>query len=138
MIDAGAHVVLGHGPHNPQGVERYKGGVIYYSLGNLSFGTRPRKKRTRGMLLRGLWARVVFTNNRITQAQAVPLFVDNRRPWKVDGETMPVRLFTPVPATGKHAAQMLTEVQDWSAKISGNRTQIVGCGAAYCMKSTTK
>jgi poly-gamma-glutamate synthesis protein (capsule biosynthesis protein) len=36
-IDAGASVVFGHHPHVLQGIERYKGGVIIYSLGNLVF-----------------------------------------------------------------------------------------------------
>jgi poly-gamma-glutamate synthesis protein (capsule biosynthesis protein) len=36
-IDAGADVVLGHHPHVLQGVERYKNGLIAYSLGNFVF-----------------------------------------------------------------------------------------------------
>ena len=38
-IDAGAAAVIGHHPHVLQGVERYKNGVIFYSLGNFAFGT---------------------------------------------------------------------------------------------------
>jgi len=34
VIDAGADVVLGHGPHVPRAVEVYKGRFIAYSLGN--------------------------------------------------------------------------------------------------------
>lgn len=34
MIDAGADVVFGHGPHVPRGVELYKDKFIAYSLGN--------------------------------------------------------------------------------------------------------
>jgi poly-gamma-glutamate synthesis protein (capsule biosynthesis protein) len=37
LIDAGASVVIGHGPRVVQGVERYKQGVIAYSLGNFQF-----------------------------------------------------------------------------------------------------
>ena len=33
-IDAGASVVIGHGPHQLRGVEIYKGQPIFYSLGN--------------------------------------------------------------------------------------------------------
>ncbi len=36
MIDAGADVVLGHGPHVLRGVELYKGKFIAYSLGNFA------------------------------------------------------------------------------------------------------
>ena len=38
-IDAGANAVLGHGPHELRGIELYKGGVIFYSLGNFIFET---------------------------------------------------------------------------------------------------
>ena len=34
MIDAGADLVLGHGPHTLRGIELYKGKAIAYSLGN--------------------------------------------------------------------------------------------------------
>ena len=34
MVDAGADLVLGHGPHVVRGVELYKGRLIAYSLGN--------------------------------------------------------------------------------------------------------
>jgi poly-gamma-glutamate synthesis protein (capsule biosynthesis protein) len=37
LIDAGAVLVLGHHPHVVQGIERYKGGLIAYSLGNFQF-----------------------------------------------------------------------------------------------------
>jgi hypothetical protein len=36
-VDAGAAVVLGHHSHRFQGIETYKGGVIFYSLGNFNF-----------------------------------------------------------------------------------------------------
>ncbi|MBL0422656.1 CapA family protein [Ramlibacter sp. AW1] len=36
-IDAGAHVVAGHGPHLTMGAEIYKGCPIFYSLGNFVF-----------------------------------------------------------------------------------------------------
>src|SRR5258705_11924617 len=38
-IDAGADVVMGHGPHYSLPVEVYKGKAIFYGLGNLSFHT---------------------------------------------------------------------------------------------------
>jgi hypothetical protein len=36
MVDAGADLVLGHGPHVVRGMERYKGRLIAYSLGNFA------------------------------------------------------------------------------------------------------
>ena len=38
-VEAGASVVLGHGPHQLRGVECWKGGVIFYSIGNFIFET---------------------------------------------------------------------------------------------------
>lgn len=44
VVDAGAHLVLGHGPHVVRGMEMYKGRLIAYSLGNFAtygkFGLR--------------------------------------------------------------------------------------------------
>ena len=37
MIEAGASLIIGHGPHYPQGIENYRHGQIIYSLGNLFF-----------------------------------------------------------------------------------------------------
>lgn len=39
-IDAGASAVLGHHPHQQQGMELYKDGVVFYSIGNFSFHRR--------------------------------------------------------------------------------------------------
>ena len=36
-IDAGAQLVVGHGPHRLRGVEMYKGGAILYSVGNFLY-----------------------------------------------------------------------------------------------------
>jgi poly-gamma-glutamate capsule biosynthesis protein CapA/YwtB (metallophosphatase superfamily) len=38
LIDAGADAVIGHHPHCPQGIEVYKGKLIFYSLGNFITG----------------------------------------------------------------------------------------------------
>jgi len=53
-VDAGANVVVGHHPHVVQPVERYKDGVIFYSLGNLVFDQRRKETQE------GLVAEVVF------------------------------------------------------------------------------
>ena len=38
-MNAGASAVIGHGPHVLRGIEMYKGGVIFYSLGILYLKT---------------------------------------------------------------------------------------------------
>lgn len=37
LIDNGVDVIIGHHPHVPQGMEIYKGKLIFYSLGNFNF-----------------------------------------------------------------------------------------------------
>jgi poly-gamma-glutamate synthesis protein (capsule biosynthesis protein) len=41
-IDAGADVIIGHHPHVLRGVERYKKGLIFYSLGNFVFASKSK------------------------------------------------------------------------------------------------
>lgn len=47
-VDQGADLVLGHHPHILQGIEKYRGSYIVYSLGNFCFGgnTNPVDKDT--------------------------------------------------------------------------------------------
>lgn len=49
LIDAGVDAVIGHHPHVLQGIERYKHGVIAYSLGNLLFGGNSRHTYDTGL-----------------------------------------------------------------------------------------
>ena len=53
-IDCGADLVLGQHPHTPQGVEVYKGGVIFYSLGNFVFDWNKMSTWRDGLLVRGV------------------------------------------------------------------------------------
>ncbi|MDD2539772.1 MAG: CapA family protein [Desulfuromonadaceae bacterium] len=39
-IEAGATVIIGHHPHILQGIEHYKNGIIFYSLGNFTFASK--------------------------------------------------------------------------------------------------
>lgn len=49
-VEAGASVVVGHHPHVVQPVERYRGGAIFYSLGNLVFDQFHRRDTREGLL----------------------------------------------------------------------------------------
>jgi len=49
MVDAGACLILGHGPHYPQGMERYRDGEIVYSMGNFIFD-EPQKFANRSFV----------------------------------------------------------------------------------------
>jgi len=45
LVDAGVRIIIGHHPHVLQGIERYKSGVIAYSLGNFVFDMWQRTTR---------------------------------------------------------------------------------------------
>jgi len=44
LIDFGANVIIGHHPHVPQGIQDYKDGIIFCSLGNFLFDLDGHKK----------------------------------------------------------------------------------------------
>ncbi len=50
FIDSGADIVISHHPHVPQDYEKYKGKMIYYSLGNLTFETGNRENYKKAYL----------------------------------------------------------------------------------------
>lgn len=59
VIDAGASIIMGHHPHTIQPYEEYKDGIIFYSLGGITFGdylkngnlTALFKKTKRGLIV---------------------------------------------------------------------------------------
>jgi poly-gamma-glutamate synthesis protein (capsule biosynthesis protein) len=67
-IDAGAAVVLGHHPHWVQRMERYRRGVILYSLGNLVFD-QPWSWETR----HGAVATVTFVGSKLKRVRLTPV-----------------------------------------------------------------
>ncbi len=71
MIDAGADAVIGHHPHILQGAEKYKRGIIFYSLGNFAFAHKSR------IALRTMMVRLRFDGERRT-AELVPININHR------------------------------------------------------------
>lgn len=83
-IDAGADIVIGHGPHYSLAIEVYKGRPIFYGLGSFSFHT-GHGGRTHGNWL-GMMARVSWDRARIERAAFQ--FVRHDR----DNRTVPCKL----------------------------------------------
>jgi len=78
-IDAGADLVVGHHPHVTQTVERYKDGLIVYSLGDALFDI-PRQAAMRGHLLR-----IHATEDGLVQAELWPFWIaDSIQPRLLD------------------------------------------------------
>ncbi len=63
-IDAGADIIMGHGPHFPLAISFYKSKPIYYGLGMCCF-IRSNKKAHRGWT--GMAGHLTFENNTLTE-----------------------------------------------------------------------
>lgn len=70
LIDAGVDAVIAHHPHVIQGVERYKDGLIAYSLGNLVFDT-PYVSAYEGTDV-GYLVRITASARRIDGVEIIP------------------------------------------------------------------
>lgn len=80
IIDGGVDLVIGHGAHLIQEVERYEERWIAYSLGNFVFGSPGRYKKT-GTHPYGAIAVLILSpnvNGVAKQFRLYPIFTDNR------------------------------------------------------------
>jgi poly-gamma-glutamate capsule biosynthesis protein CapA/YwtB (metallophosphatase superfamily) len=98
-IDAGADLILGHHPHVLQGIERYKKGIILYSLGNFAFGSMSSGSKT------SMIARIIFDHG-IREVELIPLNVLNAE----------VR-FQPKIARGKRGMAVIRHMSRLSAQF---------------------
>jgi poly-gamma-glutamate capsule biosynthesis protein CapA/YwtB (metallophosphatase superfamily) len=80
MIDAGARMVLGHGPHFPQGIELYQGREIVYSLGNFIFD-EPFKFANRSFI----YTAEIDASGNTQNRSIVPVHLLRHVPHVVDG-----------------------------------------------------
>jgi len=110
-IDAGASVVFGHHPHILQGIERYKHGVILYSLGNFTFGSYS-KSVTRSAI-----AQLLFRGNRLRQLRMIPINVNN------------IELnFQPLPLSGRDADAVIEDLHRLSLAQGATLENQAGVG----------
>jgi poly-gamma-glutamate capsule biosynthesis protein CapA/YwtB (metallophosphatase superfamily) len=75
MIENGASLILGHGPHYPQGIEHYGGGKILYSLGNFIFD-EPFKFSNRSFI----YGVGVGRENQLTHEAIYPVHIRDQVP----------------------------------------------------------
>lgn len=100
-IDAGAALVVGHHPHILQGVERYKDGLIFYSLGNFVFGSYSYSARVSAM------ARVSFEAGKVREAELIPINVFN-----------PEVVFQPKVLQGAVAGRVIADLDSLSKPLA--------------------
>lgn len=116
-IDVGADVVLGHHPHVVQGIEAYGGGVIFHSLGNLSFASRSIRYMSKGARLYGMFPVIEFERRRLRRVEVIPLFVNNVEAWTLGEQTLEPRLARPQRLQGPFAHHVLDALERWTAEV---------------------
>ena len=107
-IDEGADVVVGHHPHVVQGIEKYKGKIIAYSLGNFCFGgnTHPTEMDT-----------FIFQQKFVLNgAKNITVSEYHLIPCRVSSETT-YNNYQPTPLTGEEAKETMHKIQERSQAI---------------------
>ena len=101
-VKQGANLVLGHHPHVLQGIEKFKGAYIVYSLGNFCFGgnTNPPDKDT--MIFQQSF---VFHNGKLSKsrstANVIPCLLSSKKG---------INNYQPTVAKGKNKARILKKI----------------------------
>lgn len=75
FVDAGADIVAGHHPHVVQGIEKYKQGLIFYSLGNFIFD-----QYHFSAVKQGLTIRMNYQDGKIKYVDLIPIKIYNNQP----------------------------------------------------------
>jgi len=117
LIDCGAHIVLGHHPHVVQGIESYRDGLIFYSLGNFVFDQSWFPKCTQSLI-----ASLKY----------------NKSCQQFSYEIVPIKInkdFQPVPIKGNEKKYFLNYLTFLSKQIQDNKnTSSVELSANYEQK----
>lgn len=104
-VNKGANLVLGHHPHTLQGIEKYKGAYIVYSLANFCFGgnTNPSDKDT--MIFQQTFT---FRNNTLVKDDNIRII-----PCRVSSSTS-INNYQPTPLKGAGKKRILNKMNSFS------------------------
>lgn len=110
-IDNGADLVIGHHPHVLQGIEKYNGKYIVYSLGNFCFGGHKNPKDKDTMVFRQVFR---FKDGELApdydNAQVVPCSISS----VADRNN-----YQPMPLTGSEFERVKNKITELSSSLSG-------------------
>ena len=109
LIDNGADLVIGHHPHVLQGVEKYNGKYILYSLGNFCFGGNKNPKDKDTMIFKQTFT---FKNGKLygDKAYIVPCSISS---------VSERNNFQPTPLSGAEYKRVKQKIKDRSQGFSG-------------------
>lgn len=108
-VRCGANLVLGHHPHDLQGIEKYKGVYIVYSLANFCFGgnTDPVDKDT--MIFQQSF---VFQGEKLLESRSTAKVI----PCSVSSSSN-INNYQPVVASGKNKRRILRKIDRYSQPL---------------------
>ncbi len=124
-IDSGADLVIGHHPHVLEGIEKYKGKYIAYSLGNFCFGgnANPTDKDT--MILQETFTLETNDAVDISQVEVIPCSLSS---------VSDRNDYCPTPLTGEEAQKVLDEIAAYSEGLTTDPDAPAGRGAGVTQK----
>ena len=110
-IDEGADLVCGHHPHVLQGIEKYKGKYIAYSLGNFCFGgnSNPQDKDT--MIFQQTFT---IKNGKVKDDDKINII-----PCSISSKTNS-NDYCPTPLNGEEKQRVLDKIEEYSGQIQDN------------------
>ena len=120
VIDAGADVAFGHGPHKYQKIEVYNGKPIFHSLAQFVFDDPVVDRKFR--MREGLLLRLAIRNKQIESVSLVPS-------WREDGDN--VQLCDPNVGKGRELFGYLQSVNEGGATLRIERKEIVVEGLEF-------
>ena len=101
IVEAGAHLIIGHHPHVVRGIETYEHGIIVYSLGNFvgDMAWDPRLRET-------FIFKCQITRSGVTKPAFQPVWINEN--------------YQPEILTGPRATALSRRIENLSAALTGN------------------
>lgn len=109
-IDEGADLVVGHHPHVLQGIEKYKGRYIAYSLGNFCFGGNSYPSDMDTMIFQQTFTVDKNGVKKDDQIKVTPCSISSATGFNN---------YQPTPVHGSEATRILTKINQRSQMIEG-------------------
>jgi 2',3'-cyclic-nucleotide 2'-phosphodiesterase (5'-nucleotidase family) len=114
-IDAGADLVLGHGPHVTRAVELYKDRLIAYSLGNFCTYKRFNLKGPNGVApILKIW---VAKDGSFIKAKVIPVYQDENLGTKYDSTGRVIRILQQLTKEDFPETKLKIDDTGWIVKL---------------------
>ncbi len=112
-VDCGANLVVGHHPHVLQGIEKYNGVYIVYSLGNFCFGGNNAPSDMDSLIFRQTFT---VTRDGVLDDDQIELI-----PCSISSEAY-YNNYQPTPAQGTEAQRIIGRINEYSAAFGMSYT----------------